>query len=110
LFTTKSKSDLGWQFLAVIETERFKEPVDSKGTFWQEVENCRNQVLEGPGRLMRWGVPDGTRDGKGDLVHDDELISTALCAVLDDQEWIFSDEPVVVERLDPLAEMDQEGY
>jgi hypothetical protein len=110
LFTTKSKSDLGWQFLAVIETERFKEPVNSEGTFWKEIEHCRNEVLEGPGRLMRWGVPDGTRDDMGDLVHDDELISSALCAVLDDQEWVFSGEPVVIEGSDPLAQMDAEGF
>ena len=110
LFTTKSKSDLGWQFLAVIETDRFKEPVNSYGNFWKEVEHCRNEVLDGPGRLMRWGVPDGTRDANGDLVHDDELISTALCAALDDQEWMHSDSPVVVQRIDPLAEMDGEGF
>jgi hypothetical protein len=110
LFTSKSKSDLGWQFLAVIETGRFQEPVDSKGKFWQEVYFCMNEVLDGPGRMMRWGVPDGTRDESGDLVHDDELISSALCAVLDDQEWMISEAPVVVDRIDPLAEMDAEGF
>ncbi len=36
LFTGKSKSELGWQFLAVIETGRYKEPVGLKGTFWEE--------------------------------------------------------------------------
>ena len=38
-----------------------------------------------------------------------KLISTALCAVLDDQEWMISEPPVVVTRIDPLAEMDAEG-
>jgi hypothetical protein len=110
LFTSKSKSDLGWQFLAVIETGRYQEPVNTAGQFWLQVEHCMNEVLDGPGRLMRWGVPDGTRDLNGDLIHDDELISSALCAVLDDQEWAISEAPVVVERLDPLKEMDSEGF
>ena len=38
--------------------------------------------------MMKWGVPDGTRDPEtGELVHDDLLISVALCAALDAQEW-----------------------
>jgi len=111
LFTAKSKSDLGWLFLAVIETDRFKEAVDSKSTFWNEAKVCMSEVLEGPGRMMRWGVPDGTRDEiTGDLVHDDVLISSALCAILDEQEWAISSPPLVVERGDPLAEMDSEGF
>ena len=111
LFTARSKSDLGWQFLAVIETGRFKEAINSSGTFWQEAKHCISQVLEGPGRMMRWAVPDGTKDEiTGDLVHDDELISSALCALLDDQEWSIGGPPLIVERGDPLAEMDAEGF
>ena len=98
-------------FLAVIETDRFKEAINSSGTFWQEAKHCMSQVLEGPGRMMRWAVPDGTKDEiTGDLVHDDELISSALCAMFDDQEWAISGPPVIVERGDPLAEMDTEGF
>ena len=110
LFTSKSKSDLGWEFLAVIETGRYKEPVGSKTKFWEQAKNCMNQVLTGPGRLMRWGVPEGTRDEQGDLIHDDELISSAMCAVLDVQEWESTGEPVIVVRGDPLDEMDSEGF
>ena len=110
LFTSKSKSDLGWQFLAVIETGRYKEPVGGETLFWKQAKNCISKVLTGPGRLMTWGVPDGTRDEVGDLVHDDELISSALCAVLDDQEWAVSDTPLIVDRADPLDEMDREGF
>ncbi len=110
LFTVKSKSDLGWQFLAVIETGRYKEPVGSNTLFWKQAKNCISKVLTGPGRMMSWGVPDGTRDEIGDLVHDDELISSAMCALLDDQEWAVSDTPLIVERSDPLAEMDSEGF
>ena len=35
-FTGKSKSDLGWMFLAVIETDRYKEPVGGKTKFFQQ--------------------------------------------------------------------------
>jgi len=110
LFTGKSKSDLGWNFLAVIETGRYQEPVGGKSKFWEQARSCMSQVLEGPGRIMRWGVPNGTRNDFGDLVHDDELISAALCAVLDDQEIGISSPPVVVKRTDPIKEMDEEGF
>ena len=110
LFTSKSKSDLGWQFLAVIETGRYKEPVGMVSEFWKQATHCVNQVLTGPGRMMRWGVPDGTRDQVGELVHDDELISSAMCSILDDQEWSISGAPVIIDRRDPLAEMDSEGF
>jgi hypothetical protein len=59
---------------------------------------------------MRWGVPDGTRDDLGELVHDDRLISAALCAVLDEQEIGISSPPLMVERADPIDEMDKEGF
>jgi len=114
LFTAKSKSDLGWKFLAVVETGRYREPANStlrSPIFWQQVMYCQSEVLEGPGKIMRWGVPDGTRDDlTGDLVHDDVLISAALCAVLDDQEWAVLGAPVIISKPDPLLEMDSEGY
>ena len=110
IFTGKSKSDLGWQFLAVIETGRYKEPVGGKSKFWEQAKSCMNQVLDGPGRMMRWGVPDGTRNDLGELVHDDELISAALCAVLDEQEIGITSAPLVIERADPILEMDAEGF
>jgi len=113
LFTSKSKSDLGWKFLAVVETGRFREPVSGVQStlFWQQCMYCQSEVLEGPGKIMRWGVVDGTRDDlTGDLVHDDVLISAALCAVLDDQEWAVLGAPVVIRKADPLLEIDGEGY
>ena len=57
---------------------------------------------------MRWGVPDGTREAAtGDLVHDDLVLSAALVAVLDGEEWSISGETLVVSRADPLLEMDR---
>jgi hypothetical protein len=56
--------------------------------FWTQVEHCQYDILDGPGRLMRWGVPDGTRDPRsGDLVHDDLLISAALVCQVDEQPF-----------------------
>ena len=113
LFTSKSKSDLGWKYLAVVETGRFREPVSGVQStiFWQQLMYCQSEVLEGPGKIMRWGVPDGTRDDlTGDQVHDDALISAALCAVLDDQEWAIIGAPVVISKPDPLLEIDEEGF
>ncbi len=116
VFTGKSKSDLGWGFLAVVETGRYAEPdlqktqIQAKPgasphdpwiTFWQQVAQAQAEVLDGPNKLMRWGVPDGTRVD-GELVHDDVLISSALCSVLDDRGWAVTGSPVIVRGVDPL--------
>jgi hypothetical protein len=56
---------------------------------------------------MRWGVPDRTRDPlNGELVHDDLLISAALCAILDGQPWSASGTTLVVPGSDPLKDLD----
>ena len=45
---------------------------------------------------MRWSVPDGTRDpASGDIVHDDLLVSAALCAALDRKPWGRAESAVV---------------
>jgi hypothetical protein len=37
---------------------------------------------------MRWGVPDGTRDSAtGELVRDDDLMTSAICHALDKRQW-----------------------
>jgi hypothetical protein len=109
VFTQKSKSDLGWKFLATIETGRYKEYApgdDTQAIFWEQVEFCKSNVLSGTGRTVRWGVPDGTRNPTtGDLVHDDLLISVAMCSLLDAQEWGLARSEI--EYSDPLAELDE---
>ena len=115
VFNSSSKSKLGWGFLAVVETGRFSvwKPSESDGfqsmqladQFWREVESCQMEILPGPERRMKWGVPDGTRHpSTGELVHDDLLVSASLCAVLDDVKWGVG-ESRVVEGFDPLAGM-----
>jgi hypothetical protein len=116
VFSQASKSRLGWNFLSVIESGRFKDhrreqpagaiQKDEQAIFWQEVEECQMEVIPGPERKLRWGVPDGTRAMDGELVHDDLLISAALVALLDEQTWGRA-ESEVIEAVDPLAGMDE---
>jgi hypothetical protein len=106
-FTLASKSDLGWKFLSIVDTGRYREyalPGDSppaawpglqapadlddpamlQDLFWKQVEACQIEVLPGPQRHARWGVPPGRRDPhSGAPLHDDLLISAALCAALE---------------------------
>jgi len=57
---------------------------------------------------MRWGVPDGTNDpAGGGSVHDDDLITAALCVILDGQDWTSSGPTLIVPGRDPLPDMDR---
>jgi hypothetical protein len=83
VFTGVSKSQLGWDFLALIDGGRIKEYAadgDELTRIYQQLAACTYEVLPGPGRLLRWGVPP--RRG-----HDDLLISAALCCRLDAIDW-----------------------
>jgi len=113
VFTSKSKSDLGWSFLAVCDTGRFKDYAVRDGysdkvtvQFWNEIEQVQYEATDS--KMIKWSVPDGTRDpATGELVHDDLVISAALCAVLDDQEWSIGGAALVVQGKDPLDDMDK---
>lgn len=98
VFSSKSKSDLGWGFLAVCDTGRFKDHQDDGSIeyaqFWREVGQADYEILDGPGKKMRWGVWDP-------LVHDDLLISASLCSLLDVAGGTYV-ESVVVEAEDIL--------
>lgn len=84
VFTVQSKSQLGWDFLAMVDAGRYKEYAEDgeheTGLFWAQVEACGSQVGDGPGRPLRWGVEHAA-------THDDLLVSAALAAVLDRQDW-----------------------
>ncbi len=115
-FTSKSKSDLGWSFIAVIESGRYKEPSSPlppgegqgegiSSEFFNQCEAAQSEILEGPGKLMRWSVPDGTRDVRtGELMHDDLLISGALCTQLDLLPWGTA-QSEIIQPSDPLSAM-----
>ncbi len=108
-FSQVSKSDLGWAFISVIETGRFKDYTPADEEFSRQLEYCQYEILEGPGKLMRWAVPDGTRDiATGELVHDDFILSAALIAQLDQETW-GTGESTVVNQKDILSELSFES-
>jgi len=113
-FSAASKSKLGWDFLALVDAGRWQEPAAAAtrfpvltADFQRQLTFCQYEVLPGPERHMRWGVPDGTRDpASGELLHDDLLISAALATVLDGLPWAASGPAGIVRARDPLEEMD----
>jgi hypothetical protein len=95
-FSQVSKSQLGWDFITVIESGRYKEyhPLDE--TMESQLEHCQYNILEGPGKIMRWGVPQGKRQASsGELVHDDYILSAALVSLLDHEAWGMADSQVI---------------
>jgi hypothetical protein len=105
-FTAKSKSDLGWAFLSVVETGRFKDHLTNgyeQADFWLQLEHVQYEAKGNHG--LRWSVPEGTRDpATGTPVHDDWVLSAALCALLDQQEWGLA-ESEIINAYDPLEGM-----
>jgi hypothetical protein len=90
-----SKARLGSDFLALIDTGRFRywtgdedTPLSDGWWFWQQVEACAYS-LAGGGRFdrdLRWGVPATARvvtPNGSELIHDDRLVSAALVAELE---------------------------
>ncbi len=105
IFSRKSKSDLGWQFLSVIETGRYhdykiKDKLQKE--FWIQCENTSMEIIPGPERRIRWSVPEGSRDpATGILIHDDLILSASMCSLLDEHVWGTS-VSAVVDAFDPL--------
>jgi len=115
VFSTKVKSDLGWDFLGIVETGRYRDYVDDQQPdtrqFWYEVEHCQYEVRDGPGQMMKWGVWETPAyDGLIAYGHDDLIISTALTAILDKQEWPGTGASTVVEHEDELDQIDREEW
>jgi hypothetical protein len=89
VFSEKSKSQLAWDFIGLIETGRYKEYVDpapvgsvervDTEAFWAELKRIEFAVAAGPGQAMRWGA-----SGRG---HDDLVMSAALVARLEGVRW-----------------------
>jgi hypothetical protein len=108
VFNSSSKSKLGWDFISIIETGRFKEYAPADETFVEQLGFCMLEVQPGPAHSIKWGVPDGTRNpATGELVHDDLVLSAALVGVLDEQEWSLSGPALIVRAADPMFEMNR---
>ena len=109
IFNSATKSKLGWDFISVIESGRLKDYMeldDERARFNLEMTYCQMKVIDGPNKLMRWGVPDNTRDPEtGELIHDDAILSLALVALLDDIPLGLA-ESGIIPAIDPLADLD----
>ncbi len=102
-FTQQEKSEIGWRFISIIETGRFRDHVHTDQVHLQ-YSKCIYEVLPGPARTLRWGVPDGTRGPDGELIHDDFVLADALTAKLDELEWHIHFDSFMITFPDPLIE------
>ena len=104
-FTSQEKSEIGWRFLSIIETGRFIDPSPTDEVRLQYA-CCISEILPGPAKNLRWGVPHGTRGPDGELIHDDFILADSLTAVLDRLEWSCQTGLVAAEGFDPLERLD----
>jgi len=104
-FTQSVKSELGYGFLAIINTGRFRDCVPCKETDRQYAA-CESEILTGSSKIMRWGVPEGRRNENGLIIHDDIPVTDSLTAILDDLNWTLHTDTVIIQPRDPLLEMD----
>lgn len=112
-FTSKTKSDLGWTFLSLIDSGRLKDYACQDGVlgqlhddFFQQLEYCQYEIIPGPEKKLKWSVPDGTRaPASADLIHDDLVISAAMLSLFDGFSWSVSGPAVIVKASDPLDTM-----
>jgi hypothetical protein len=112
-FTSQEKSEIGWRFLSIIETGRFQDPLTAGNAdklsqaVRLQYSRCICEILPGPAKTLRWGVPDGARGPEGELVHDDFIMADALAAKLDQLEWQIHFGAVMLDSvIDPLKEME----
>ena len=104
-FSAKVKSELGYGFIGLIESGRYLEYHPFPESLRIQLDRCKSEIVPGPAKLMRWGVPDGARDqASGEAVHDDDLITGAMCSILDRLEWYVSTPTGIVEGGNPLED------
>jgi len=105
VFSAKSKSDLGWGLIAIIDSGRYRDyasdGLEETAMFWQQVEAAEYEIMPGPDKRMKWGVASPS-------VHDDLLISAALVAALEDEvTGIYSPSRIIVPE---PVEWDSAGF
>jgi hypothetical protein len=105
-FSAAKKSEIGWRFLSIIGTGRFKDHCHTPEVALQ-YRHARSEILPGPARHIRWGVPDGTRhQASGMPIHDDHLLADSLVAEIDFMTWSVATETVILQAPDPLEDME----
>jgi hypothetical protein len=116
-FNSTSKSVLGWDFLAIVDSDRWQEPVFAdlpgddqaryQAEFVAQLAACQYEVSNDAKRTMKWRVPDSARHPiSGEPLHDDWVLSAALCGVLEKMDFRSAGVSFVVEAPDPLGDMD----
>jgi hypothetical protein len=105
-FSQQEKSEIGWRFLAIIETGRFRDCC-STDTVRAQYVTCQSEILVGPAKTLRWSVPESARGPNGELIHDDYLLADSLVAILDRLEWIVQTEVKIVAAPDSLTDMER---
>lgn len=110
-FTVKTKSDMGWAWIAMAKLGRWKEYKENdalQNRYYEQLKYCKYEVIPGPGNMMRFAVPDGTRNENGEYVHDDLIMSACMSAVIEEKvggSWMLPADTLIVEAADPLKEM-----
>lgn len=100
-FTQQTKSEVGWKLISIIETGRLRDCTPSDKVRAQYA-GCQSEILPGPAKTLRWGVPEGSRDVDGDLLHDDYVLADALVSQLDGLDWYANTEFSAIDGEDPL--------
>jgi hypothetical protein len=108
-FTQQEKSDIGWRFLSIIETGRFCDHAHTDEVRLQYA-HCIYEILPGPAKTLRWGVPEGARGPDGGLIHDDFILADSLTAVLDRLDWYLTFGTTIINPPDWLKEIQRRDY
>jgi hypothetical protein len=117
-FNSTSKSALGWDFLAIVDSGRWQEPIFAElpgdeqvryqAEFFAQLAACQYEVSNDAKRTMKWRVPDNARHPiSGEPLHDDWVLSAALCGVLEKMDFRSAGAAFIVSGKDPLKEMDK---
>ena len=112
IFSSASKSRLGWGLISLVENGRFRLPRAGAlvERLREQMRACTAEVGLGPDQPLRWGVPEGRKGADGLDLHDDLLVAVALCAELDGQAWGTNGQGLVVRGLDPIKGLDRERF
>jgi hypothetical protein len=119
-----NKSRLGWDFVAAVETGRFRLPRSPAGTgasasgeegrllerLRAQMRACAAEIGPGEAKPLRWSVPENARGPDGELLHDDLMVAAALCTTLDAIDWAGPGGSWMVQGQDPLKEMDRQRF
>lgn len=109
-FNANKKSEIGYKFMGMIETGRFRDCAGGipANQVEEQYANCVSEVLIGPQKTLRWSVPEGRRNSEGMLIHDDIVVADALITQVDSLPgaWILHSDTRIVQGRDPLEEMD----